>query len=293
MDNTQFLSIKEAADYLQVDYKVVYRLVKEGRLPASRVGWQFRITPGDIEAYLRSQRIGDNHTGASAGDADSALRPPAVPHDTNVIPPRVDAQIPLGREDAKKLEAYVCDAFAGQVGEIDSLQHPEGGALIHVQDWAALCTIRDERTRLLDILETAFLDRKTLAVTPLNTHVRYLVKDSPLLSIELKFLGHLNPFATEHVDSAPATRAELLRFLDGSALTAQAMRIVGCVSPTGWDELAVEQARDQAWLAANNLLLYLIDVRTGSVVYNEQSAMTRRYAGLFGFADAFRHADEG
>ena len=287
MDNTPFLSIQEAADYLQVDYKVVYRLVKEERLRASRVGWQFRITPADIDAYLQSQVTGDKDAAPGAGDAGGARR------ETEGSPPRVAAGIPLQRKDAKKLEAYVSEAFARQVGEIDSLQHPASGALIHVQDWAALCTIRDERTRLLDILETAFLDRKTLAVTPLNTHVRYLVKDSPLLSIELKFLGHLNPFATEHVDSAPATRAELLRFLDGSALTAQAMRIVGCVSPTGWDELAVEQARDQAWLAANNLLLYLIDVRTGSVVYNEQSAMTRRYAGLFGFADAFRHADEG
>ena len=40
----QFFSVQEAADYLEVDYKVVYRLVKEGKLPSSRVGWQFRIT---------------------------------------------------------------------------------------------------------------------------------------------------------------------------------------------------------------------------------------------------------
>ncbi|MCB0073721.1 MAG: helix-turn-helix domain-containing protein, partial [Caldilineaceae bacterium] len=204
MDNTPFLSIQEAADYLQVDYKVVYRLVKEERLRASRVGWQFRITPADIDAYLQSQVTGDKDAAPGAGDAGGARR------ETEGSPPRVAAGIPLQRKDAKKLEAYVSEAFARQVGEIDSLQHPASGALIHVQDWAALYTQRDERTRLLDILETAFLDRTTLAATPLNNHVRYWVEDSPPLSIELKFLGHLDALATAHVDSAPATRADLL-----------------------------------------------------------------------------------
>ena len=51
-----FYSVQEAADYLQVDYKVVYRLVKEGKLPSSRVGWQFRITQEDLNAYLNAVR---------------------------------------------------------------------------------------------------------------------------------------------------------------------------------------------------------------------------------------------
>ena len=31
-----FYSIKEAADYLEVDYKVVYRLVREGKIPSGQ-----------------------------------------------------------------------------------------------------------------------------------------------------------------------------------------------------------------------------------------------------------------
>ena len=50
-----FLSIQEAADYLGVDYKTVYRLVRAGKLPAGKFGGMYRIRRDDLEAYFQAQ----------------------------------------------------------------------------------------------------------------------------------------------------------------------------------------------------------------------------------------------
>jgi len=50
-----FLSIQDAADYLGVDYKTVYRLVRAGQLPAGKVGGMYRIRKEDLEAYFQAQ----------------------------------------------------------------------------------------------------------------------------------------------------------------------------------------------------------------------------------------------
>lgn len=50
-----FLSIQDAAEYLGVDYKTVYRLVRAGQLPAGKVGGMYRIRKEDLEAYFQAQ----------------------------------------------------------------------------------------------------------------------------------------------------------------------------------------------------------------------------------------------
>ena len=48
----QFLSIEEVADFLGVNYQLIYRLVRAGELPAARLGRVYRIDRRDLEAYL-------------------------------------------------------------------------------------------------------------------------------------------------------------------------------------------------------------------------------------------------
>src|SRR5437016_14436648 len=55
MDET-FLTTEEVLEYLQVNLRTVYRLLKAGRIPAVRVGRQWRFRKGDIDAWLDSQR---------------------------------------------------------------------------------------------------------------------------------------------------------------------------------------------------------------------------------------------
>ena len=50
-----FWSIKDAADYLGVDYKTVYRLVRQGEIPSGRVGRIYRLRKEDVDSYLERQ----------------------------------------------------------------------------------------------------------------------------------------------------------------------------------------------------------------------------------------------
>jgi excisionase family DNA binding protein len=53
-----FLTTEEVLEYLQVNLRTVYRLIKAGKIPAVRVGRQWRFRKRDIDAWLDSQRPG-------------------------------------------------------------------------------------------------------------------------------------------------------------------------------------------------------------------------------------------
>ena len=72
MDET-FLTTEEVLEYLQVNLRTVYRLIKAGKIPAVRVGRQWRFRKRDIDAWLDSQRP---RGGARGDGATSAASPP-------------------------------------------------------------------------------------------------------------------------------------------------------------------------------------------------------------------------
>ena len=51
-----FLTTEEVLDYLHVNLRTVYRLIKAGKIPAVRVGRQWRFRKRDIDSWLESQR---------------------------------------------------------------------------------------------------------------------------------------------------------------------------------------------------------------------------------------------
>jgi excisionase family DNA binding protein len=55
MDET-FLTTEEVLEYLHVNLRTVYRLIKAGKIPAVRVGRQWRFRKRDIDSWLDSQR---------------------------------------------------------------------------------------------------------------------------------------------------------------------------------------------------------------------------------------------
>ena len=61
MDET-FLTTEEVLEYLQVNLRTVYRLIKAGKLPAVRVGRQWRFRKADLDAWLDTQRPRAAHT---------------------------------------------------------------------------------------------------------------------------------------------------------------------------------------------------------------------------------------
>ena len=84
-----FLTTDEVIAYLQVNLRTVYRLVHDGRLPAYRVGRQWRFRKADIDAWVQSQRpaAARGRAAADASVTPAASTPPATPSTSS--PPHV------------------------------------------------------------------------------------------------------------------------------------------------------------------------------------------------------------
>jgi excisionase family DNA binding protein len=72
MIDETFLTTEEVLEYLQVNLRTVYRLIKAGKIPAVRVGRQWRFRKRDIDSWLDSQRA---RGGARSGPIPQAPRP--------------------------------------------------------------------------------------------------------------------------------------------------------------------------------------------------------------------------
>ena len=74
MDDT-FLTTEEVLDYLQVNLRTVYRLIKAEKIPAVRVGRQWRFKRADLDAWLESQRSRKSRPAPAAPAPSSPDRP--------------------------------------------------------------------------------------------------------------------------------------------------------------------------------------------------------------------------
>jgi excisionase family DNA binding protein len=75
-----FLTTEEVLEYLQVNLRTVYRLIKAGKIPAVRVGRQWRFKREDLDAWLESQRTrrGGAFTAPAASPAEPRPEHPRV-----------------------------------------------------------------------------------------------------------------------------------------------------------------------------------------------------------------------
>ncbi len=77
MDDT-FLTTEEVLDYLHVNLRTVYRLIKAGKIPAVRVGRQWRFKRADLDAWLDGQRSRKSRGAAVAASAPVSPERPRV-----------------------------------------------------------------------------------------------------------------------------------------------------------------------------------------------------------------------
>src|SRR6201988_4837848 len=77
MIDETFLTTEEVLEYLQVNLRTVYRLIKAGKIPAVRVGRQWRFRKRDIDAWLETQRPRGGRAGAAT--SRSIVAPPERP----------------------------------------------------------------------------------------------------------------------------------------------------------------------------------------------------------------------
>ncbi len=79
MIDESFLTTEEVLEYLQVNLRTVYRLIKAGRIPAVRVGRQWRFRKRDIDAWLETQRPRGARAGTSGAPRTAAAAPSGRP----------------------------------------------------------------------------------------------------------------------------------------------------------------------------------------------------------------------
>src|SRR6185295_5237651 len=51
-----YVTTEDVLDYLHINVRTIYRLIRAGRLPAYRVGRQWRFRRHDLEHWLQTQR---------------------------------------------------------------------------------------------------------------------------------------------------------------------------------------------------------------------------------------------
>jgi excisionase family DNA binding protein len=78
MADEVFLTTEDVLEYLHVNLRTVYRLIKAGRIPAVRVGRQWRFRKRDIDAWLESQRPRGMRPAAPVRAAAGAVARPRV-----------------------------------------------------------------------------------------------------------------------------------------------------------------------------------------------------------------------
>lgn len=81
-DHEAFLTTDEVLAYLQVNLRTVYRLIDAGKLPAVRVGRQWRFRRKDIDAWLDRE-----HRAVPAPPPDAPAAVAAAPRKVLVVDP--------------------------------------------------------------------------------------------------------------------------------------------------------------------------------------------------------------
>ncbi len=116
----KLLTTRELQDRLQLDRVTIYRMVKEGELPALRVGGQWRFSTDAIDSWL--------------GDRDRT-RLPAAPAAANPPDLRLSDLIPL-----KTLEG-IQDQFAAVLGMSSFITDLDGQPLVPCSRCSRFCRL--------------------------------------------------------------------------------------------------------------------------------------------------------
>jgi len=57
---SDFLTAEELANYLKVDIMTIYRLSKEGRIPAAKIGHLWRFKKTEIDEWFKNGHSNNN-----------------------------------------------------------------------------------------------------------------------------------------------------------------------------------------------------------------------------------------
>lgn len=187
MIDETFLTTEEVLGYLQVNLRTVYRLIKAGKIPAVRVGRQWRFRKSDIDAWLDNQKTSGT-VRASRSAIDAMIEPPAsvgaLPGDHRPRVLVVDDEESIRDLLSKTLELadYEVDTAQDGAGALDRLRLQNYDLLIadlKMPGMDGLSLIREARrfrANIPVIIVTGY-STEANAIDAVNLGVsRYLVK---------------------------------------------------------------------------------------------------------------------
>jgi excisionase family DNA binding protein len=178
-DDEIFLTTEEVLAYLQVNLRTVYRLIKARKIPAVRVGRQWRFRKRDIDAWLTSQRTeaARSAPSAPAGDRGEGRRVLIVDDEESI------------RELLSKtlaIERYEVDTAVDAAGALDRMRNAAYDLLIadlKMPGMDGLTLIRKAKTLNADlriIIITGYSSESS-AIEAVNLGVNgYLTKPFPI-----------------------------------------------------------------------------------------------------------------
>jgi excisionase family DNA binding protein len=156
----KLLTTRELQDLLQLDRVTIYRMVKDGELPALRVGGQWRFSAEAIDGWLEAQR----------GEAPSRPVRREVPADLNGLP--LDELIPL-----ETLQA-IQNQFAELVGVAAFITDLEGQPLAPCSRCSRFCQLIHSRPEGMAACQAswrsiALLDEEGAAIHVCHAGIQY------------------------------------------------------------------------------------------------------------------------
>ena len=181
-----FLTTEEVLEYLQVNLRTVYRLIKAGKIPAVRVGRQWRFRKRDIDAWLDSQRT-QGTGGASA-----------------VAPVRHGRARILVVDDEASIRDLLSKTLALAEYEVDTAADASA-ALDRVRGTAYDLLIADLKMPGMDGLTLIRQVKRMRADLPVIIITGYSTESSAIEAVNLGVAGYLTkPFRVPQVLAAAA-----------------------------------------------------------------------------------------
>jgi excisionase family DNA binding protein len=194
MDET-FLTTEEVLEYLQVNLRTVYRLIKAGKIPAVRVGRQWRFRKRDIDAWLDSQR--------PRGGAGRVVATPAVS-----APPAVRSATERPRILVVDDEASIRDLLSKTLAlaEYDVDTAPDGrSALERLRLYPYDLLIADLKMPGIDGLAVIREAKRLKTDLPIIIITGYSTESAAIEAVNLGVAGYLTkPFRVPQVLAAAA-----------------------------------------------------------------------------------------
>ncbi len=192
MIDETFLTTEEVLEYLQVNLRTVYRLIKAGKIPAVRVGRQWRFRKRDIDAWLDSQRP---RGGGGSRPAPAAPVRPA----TGSTRPRV-----LVVDDEASIRDLLAKTLA--LAEYDVDVAPDGrSALERMRLYPYDLLIADLKMPGMDGLTVIREAKRYKADLPVIIITGFSTESSAIEAVNLGVAGYLTkPFRVPQVLAAAA-----------------------------------------------------------------------------------------